>query len=210
MSNSFLLADIYTMDSNRIILLWVISHGSITFLMGLSGLLDFPPRTRDKSWLWVTVWTPISLGVLLRWLWSSDQVEWLHSPVASHPCDWRPRLTAMVSIECHTLRKVYTTRDHFQFPWSKTYGKAPIWMCPIMQIKYPHTHLPWKTTEMLCVFTFVCFEQTSVMWMAEEGTEMEQFVGHVSLQSSLLWPRRLALTSSVSVRSSHKGSPLEQ
>lgn len=125
--------------------------------------------------------------------------------MASQPCGltsrwhgtgWWPRLTAVVSIECHT------TQDHFQLPWSKTYGEAPIWMCPIMQIKYPHTHLPWKTTEMLYVFTFVCFKQTSLMWTAEEGTEMEQFVGHVSLQSSLLWPRRLSLTSSVSVRSS--------
>lgn len=147
LSNSFLLSDIYTMDYNRIILLWVIIHGWITFLMGLSGLLDFPPRTRDKSWLWVTVWTAISLGVLLRWLWSSDQVGWLCSRVASHPGDgtgrW-PRLTAMVSIECHTLWKVYTIQNHFQLPWSKICGKAPIWMCPIMQIKYPHTHLPWK------------------------------------------------------------------
>lgn len=188
------------MDYNRIILLWVIIHGWITFLMDLSGLLDFPPMTRDKSWLWVTVWTAISLGVLLRWLWSSDQVGWLPSPVASHlgnGTGWWPRLTAMVSIECHTLWKVYTIQNHFQLPWSKMYGEAPIWMCPIMQI------LPWKTTEMVCVFTFVRFEQTSLMWIAEEGTEMEQFIAHACLQSSLLWPRRLALTSSVSERSSH-------
>jgi hypothetical protein len=116
---------------------WSLFTGACAnFLMGLSGLVNIKPRTRDKSWLWVTVWTATSLGVCAEVAVELWPVGWSPSHVASHPGDGVPSQDGGPHWQLWSWRNVMLFEKFVQHRIisyipevkKKIYGNAPNWI----------------------------------------------------------------------------------